>query len=433
MLSILYAPLASVVADRTCSIKTGLAASTVTPGSTAPVASFTTPANALCARAAVGSASSAASMPTDTSVLLIIRPPLLAPKASGYNTAMVGPIVRTRHSSRPRHNDQKLGLDLCLSCDFQKGCCPNDPGSLGSALPFLLWHRRRRSYPTWAPVVTRFTEGYMRTRVVRSFLIAVSIVIALPAAARAQSAIAGSVTDTTGAILPGVTVEASSEALIEKTRAVVTDDQGNYKIVDLRPGTYVLTFTLAGFQSVRREALELPSNFTMTINADLRVGSLEETLTVTGASPVVDVQTAAKAQVLNREVLDSVPTGRTIQGLGQLVTGITLSTPDVGGTRAMQQTYMSAHGMISSQVTVQVDGMLVNGVDVDGAVQNYFNSSMSQEMVYQTSGAMADVSGGGIKLNMIPKDGGNRFNGSLNSGYQPKQWQGDNLTADLQR
>jgi hypothetical protein len=272
----------------------------------------------------------------------------------------------------------------------------------------------------------------MRTNVVaRAFFIALASLVLLPAAARAQSSIAGTVKDTTGAVLPGVTIEASSAALIEKTRAVVSDTQGNYKIVDLRPGTYTLTFTLAGFQTVRREGLELPSNFTMTVNGDLKVGSLEETLTVTGSSPVVDVQTAAKAQVLNREVLDSVPTGRTIQGLGQLVTGITLSTPDVGGTRAMQQTYMSAHGMISSQVTVQVDGMLVNGVDVDGAVQNYFNSSMSQEMVYQTSGAMADVSGGGIKLNMIPKDGGNRFNGSVNSGYQPKQWQGNNLTDDL--
>jgi hypothetical protein len=272
----------------------------------------------------------------------------------------------------------------------------------------------------------------MRTKVVAtSLFIALASVVLLPAAARAQSSIAGSVKDTTGAVLPGVTVEASSPVLIEKTRAVVTDEQGNYKIVDLRPGTYALTFTLAGFATVRREGVELPSNFIMTINGDLKVGSLEETLTVTGASPVVDVQTAAKSQVLSREVLDSVPTGRTIQGLGQLVTGITLSTPDVGGTRAMQQTYMSAHGMISSQVTVQVDGMLVNGVDVDGAVQNYFNSSMSQEMVYQTSGAMADVSGGGIKLNMIPKDGGNRFNGSVNSGYQPKQWQGDNLTQDL--
>jgi len=266
---------------------------------------------------------------------------------------------------------------------------------------------------------------------ITTLLVASALVMLLPSSARAQSAIAGTVKDATGAVLPGVTVEASSPVLIEKTRSVVTDSQGNFKIVDLRPGTYTLTFTLAGFQTVRREGLELPSNFTMTVNGDLRVGSLEETLTVTGASPIVDVQTAVKAQVLNREVLDSVPTGRTIQGLGQLVTGISLSTPDVGGTRAMQQTYMSAHGMISSQVTVQVDGMLVNGVDVDGAVQNYFNSSMSQEMVYQTSGAMADVSGGGIKLNMIPKDGGNRFSGSLNSGYQPKQWQGNNLTDDL--
>jgi hypothetical protein len=190
----------------------------------------------------------------------------------------------------------------------------------------------------------------MRTKVVaQALFIALASLVVLPAAARAQSSIAGTVKDTTGAVLPGVTVEASSPALIEKTRAVVSDTQGNYKIVDLSPGTYTLTFALAAFQTVRREGLELPSNFTMTVNGDLKVGSLEETLTVTGASPVVDVQTAAKAQVLNREVLDSVPTGRTIQGLGQLVTGITLSTPDVGGTRAMQQTYMSAHGMISSQ------------------------------------------------------------------------------------
>ncbi len=272
----------------------------------------------------------------------------------------------------------------------------------------------------------------MRRKVVaRSLFTALAALILMPASAHAQSAIAGTVKDATGAILPGVTVEASSPVLIEKSRSVVSDTQGNFKIVDLRPGVYTLTFSLPGFATVKREGLELPSNFTMTVNGELKIGGLEETLTVTGASPVVDVQTAAKAQVLSREVLDSVPTGRTIQGLGQLVTGITLSTPDVGGTRAMQQTYMSAHGMISSQVTVQVDGMLVNGVDVDGAVQNYFNSSMSQEMVYQTSGAMADVSGGGIKLNMIPKDGGNRFSGSLNSGYQPKEWQGDNLSQSL--
>src|SRR5262249_22301473 len=207
----------------------------------------------------------------------------------------------------------------------------------------------------------------------------------LPIAANAQSTITGVVKDTSGAVLRGVTVEAASPALIEKTRSTITDESGGFKIVDLRPGIYSLTFTLEGFSSVKREGLDLPSNFTMTVNIDLKVGALEETLTVTGSSPIVDVQSTTKAQVLNRETLDAIATGRTIQAMGQLVTGISLSSPDVGGSRAMQQTYMSAHGAGASQTTVQVDGLMVNGIDVDGQVQNYFNSSMSQEMVYTTS------------------------------------------------
>jgi hypothetical protein len=154
-------------------------------------------------------------------------------------------------------------------------------------------------------------------------------------------------------------------------------------------------------------------------------------VTVSGSSPIVDVQSTTKSQVLSRDVLDAVPTGRTIQGMGQLITGVSLNAPDVGGSRAMQQTYMSAHGSGASQTTVQVDGLMVNGIDVDGAVQNYFNSSMSQEMVYTTSGASADVSGGGVRLNMIPRDGGNRASGSLFSGYQKKSFQTDNLTQEL--
>ncbi|HUR32656.1 MAG TPA: carboxypeptidase-like regulatory domain-containing protein, partial [Vicinamibacterales bacterium] len=201
--------------------------------------------------------------------------------------------------------------------------------------------------------------------------------------------------------------------------------------MDLRPGTYTLTFSLEGFSAVKRDAVELPANFTMTINSELKVGSLEETLTVTGAAPTVDVQSTTKSQVLNREALDAIPTGRTIQGMGQLITGVSLNIPDVGGSRAMQQTYMSTHGLGASQTTVQVDGLMVNGLDGDGAVQNYFNSSMSQEMVYTTSGASADVSGGGVRLNMIPRDGGNRLNGSVFSGYQNKSFQSSNLTADL--
>ncbi|MEQ1729375.1 MAG: carboxypeptidase regulatory-like domain-containing protein [Vicinamibacterales bacterium] len=265
----------------------------------------------------------------------------------------------------------------------------------------------------------------------RLALPAVAILLLVPAAAHAQSTFTGTVKDTSGAVLPGVTVEAASPALIEKTRSVVTDDGGAYRLVDLRPGVYTLTFALEGFSTVRREGLELSSDFTMTINSELTVGSLAETLTVTGAAPTVDVQSTTKSQVLNRETLDAIPTGRTIQGMGQLITGVSLNIPDVGGSRAMQQTYMSAHGMSASQTTVQVDGLMVNGLDGDGAVQSYFNSSMSQEMVYTTSGAAADVSGGGVRLNMVPKDGGNIFSGSFFAGYQDKSFQTDNLTDAL--
>src|SRR5499427_6314100 len=102
-----------------------------------------------------------------------------------------------------------------------------------------------------------------------------------PATVLAQAAIAGIVKDPSGAVLPGVTVEAASPALIEKTRAVVTDGSGQYRIVDLRPGTYTVTFTLTGFNTVRREGIELTGSFNATVNADLRVGSLAETITVT--------------------------------------------------------------------------------------------------------------------------------------------------------
>ncbi len=265
----------------------------------------------------------------------------------------------------------------------------------------------------------------------KALFMALTALCLAPIAAQAQSAFIGVVKDTSGAVLPGVTVEAASDALIEKTRSVITDADGGYRLVDLRPGTYSLTFSLEGFSSVKRDAIQLSSDFTMTINTELKVGALEETLTVTGAAPTVDVQSTTKSQVLNREALDAIPTGRTIQGMGQLITGVSLNAPDVGGSKAMQQTYMSAHGAGASQTTVQVDGLLVNGLDVDGAVQNYFNSSMSQEMVYTTSGAAADVSGGGVRLNQIPRDGGNILSGSLFLGYQNESFAADNITDDL--
>jgi hypothetical protein len=257
-------------------------------------------------------------------------------------------------------------------------------------------------------------------------------VLAFPAIALAQSAIAGTVRDSSGGVLPGVTVEAMSPVLIEKVRTVTTNEQGQFTIVDLRPGVYTVRFTLTGFNAFVREGLELPTDFTATINAELRVGILEETVTVTGESPVVDVSSTSRVQVLSREALDALPTGRSIFAMGQLVTGVQLSSPDVGGSRAMQQTYMSTRGLTSANNIVQVDGMMINGLDGDGAVQQYINNAFVQEMTYQTAGAGADVSPGGIRVNIVPRDGGNEFHGSFFGGWTDGAWQSDNLSSELQ-
>ena len=248
-----------------------------------------------------------------------------------------------------------------------------------------------------------------------------------PGLAYAQSAIVGTVKDTSGAVLPGVTVEAASDVLIEKVKSATTDGDGSYRISDLRPGTYIVSFTMPGFNTFRRE-VRIAAEFTATINADLAVGSLEETVTVTGASPVVDVTTAAKTQTLDREAIDVIPTGRSIQGMAQLVVGINLSLPDTGGARAMQQTYMSTHGMTAANTTVLVDGMMVNGLQGDGAIQSYFNDAMNQEVSYQTAGIGAETSAGGVRLNMIPREGGNRFSGDFKMAIRPGAWQSSNLT-----
>src|SRR5262245_15113540 len=160
-----------------------------------------------------------------------------------------------------------------------------------------------------------------------------------PTAVFAQGTVAGLVTDATGSIVPGVTVEAASPALIEGARSAVTNGQGRYQISDLRPGTYKITFSLVGFRTVVREGIELTAGFTATVNAQMAVGAVEETITVAGASPIVDVQSVTTQTVMSREVLDAVPTGRNIQAVGILIPGTGLQvgggaaySVDVGGS-----------------------------------------------------------------------------------------------------
>jgi len=262
-------------------------------------------------------------------------------------------------------------------------------------------------------------------------LVALAWLALTPASASAQSAIAGLVTDSSGAILPGVTVEASSPVLIEKVRSVITDSQGLYTIVNLRPGTYRVSFTLAGFGTSVRDGLVLPADFTQTLNVQLSVGALEESVTVTSQSPMVDIQTTARTQVIARDLLDALPTPRNTQSFGYLAQGVRLSKPDVGGAQMMEQVNMRVHGASQLHTTMQIDGMLVSPAFSDGAIQNYINQAAFAETAFTTSSQGAEVSAGGIRLNMIPKDGGNTFHGSLYAGGTNGSWQSDNLTPEL--
>src|SRR5688572_19198599 len=178
-------------------------------------------------------------------------------------------------------------------------------------------------------------------------------VVLTPMTVSAQSAttgaIAGIARDATGAVLPGVTVEASSPALIEKMRVAVSDSAGNYKIIDLRPGTYTVTFTLPGFGTYKREGVELTTGMTANVNGEMKVGGIEETVTVTGASPIVDIQNVRTQTVLTREVLDALPTNKALQGYATLTLGASLSTrsnQDVGGNQgeAGGFGYFAVHG-----------------------------------------------------------------------------------------
>jgi hypothetical protein len=262
--------------------------------------------------------------------------------------------------------------------------------------------------------------------VLLSFFFFCLLGFAAPAAA--QSSIAGQVTDESGGVLPGVTVEVASPVLIEKVRSAVTDTQGRYDITNLRPGEYTVTFTLTGFSSVRRQGLNLPDNFTATANAVLKVGNLQETITVTGESPVVDVQRVQQTQVVSRQLLDVLPTGKSYRSAAGLVTAVRPHKQSVADSGPLAQN-LNSHGMGTQQTIVLFDGITTNSFIVGQA--GYANDAAVQEISYQTTANTADVEVGGLRANLVPRDGGNAFHGGGFFGDLEGKWQADNNSDAL--
>ena len=251
----------------------------------------------------------------------------------------------------------------------------------------------------------------------------------VPTALRAQGlnsgAIGGVVKDPSGGVLPGVTVEAASPALIEKVRTVVTDDQGLYKVVDLLPGTYTVTFTLPGFGVLRREGIELSTGFTATVNAELKVGGLEETVTVSGAAPIIDTQNVNQQKVFARELAEALPTARTVNQFIAMIPGAVYgqggaSSQDVGGGKGEDVQGFQIHGSRQDDFQQLRQGMFFGTMVAAGNRMTSVNPAFVEETTVQTSGASAESESGGALINVINRDGGNTFRGSFSGDFGAK-------------
>ncbi len=267
-------------------------------------------------------------------------------------------------------------------------------------------------------------------------IIAVALVATLmPALAFAQASITGVVRDASGAVLPGVTVEAASPALLEKVRSTITNDTGQYRLENLRPGTYAVTFTLQGFSNVKRDAIELQGSFSATINADMRVGEITETITVTGESPIVDVQNTTQQRVLSHEIIDAIPTGRSDKNLATLIPGVSIAggiSQDVGGTQDQVASQLVVHGSRGTDQRLTQNGVSL-GITANGANTLIVATNLSayQEVAIDTGAVSAELPTGGVRVNYIPKDGGNRLTGAFVFGFGNGSMQSDNFSDEL--
>ena len=258
----------------------------------------------------------------------------------------------------------------------------------------------------------------------------------LPSFAFGQATITGVVRDASGAVLPGVTVEAASDALIEKVRSAVTDGTGQFRIIDLRPGTYIVTFTLTGFQTTRREGVELEGQLTATVNADMRVGALEETITVTGETPIVDVQSVRRQTTINGDVIAAIPSARAYGAIMQLIPSLTVQASFTPGARDVQVTpamsVFGGQGGRENEGRLQVDGINTGAPVNGGGVSSYIvDLTNSQEVAFTTSGGMGEAEVGGPAMSVVPKAGGNTLKGTMYVASATEGMVNSNYTDEL--
>jgi hypothetical protein len=267
---------------------------------------------------------------------------------------------------------------------------------------------------------------------------AVSLLLVAPGA-RAQvqtGSITGVVADTSGGILPGVTVSLSGDKLIGGVQTKVTDNAGNYRFDRLPPGDYNVKFELQGFKTVERRGIRVNASFVATVSPKLEVGSVSETITVTGESPTIDTKSNVQQTVMSQEILEGVPTGRDPWSLAKIIPGVQISTYDVGGTQSYQQSSLSSHGSNTNDVNYNIDGSTVNWPGGGGgATMLYYDQGMFEEVNYTTSAIPAEVLVGGVSINMVTKEAGNKWRGDMRYYYSNgTHLQSDNTqTAELQK
>src|SRR4029079_14030392 len=274
-------------------------------------------------------------------------------------------------------------------------------------------------------------RGGAMVRVLRRSSMVLVVLLVLPAVASAQAAITGVVKDTSGAVLRGVTVESASPVLIEKVRSVVSDGSGQYRIVDLRPGTYSLTFSLPGFSSVKREGIELSGTFVATVNGELKVGALEETITVTGETPIVGVQSAKVQQTVSKDVLAAIPSSRNAAGIQALVPGMSTHTDSGGINGGMTGGAGSIHGGRGNDSRTLSDGNNTGWAGGSAGGGHTPNVAGAQEVVLTTSGGLGEAETAGVVLNVIPREGANTFSGQFSASGANGAMQGSNYTQAL--